>query len=124
MKRTFLFLLILLNVGFSEAQVQYAFFAGPQTTSALYLVCDMKQPTTFKFGLMAGGALKIPFEGKLSFFPSMYYSLKGYKVTLNDAAFPPSETAKNNNLSVHTVEIAPLFHIDLSRDPSHFFLRF
>lgn len=109
---------------FSRAQLQIALFGGPQATSAHYTVRDIKQPNDYKLGVMAGAGLKVEFENQLYFFPAMYYSLKGYKVTLNDPAFPPTEYAKNNNTTIHTIEIAPLLQVDFSKKPSHFFVRF
>ena len=117
-------LLIIFCSLFSQAQVQFAAYGGPQATSAKYTVNNKKQPTQFKYGIMAGIGAKVPFENQLYFFPAIYYSLKGYKVTLNDPAFPPTEYAKSNNTTIHTVEISPMFQIDLSKNPSHFFLRF
>ncbi|MGZ8537980.1 MAG: porin family protein [Flavisolibacter sp.] len=108
----------------SNAQVRLAAYAGPQLTSAHYTVNENKQPTSWKFGVMAGVSAKVPFDNQLYFFPSIYYSLKGYKVTLNDPAFPPTKFAKNNNTTLHTVAIAPLFHIDLTKNISHPFVRF
>jgi hypothetical protein len=75
-------------------------------------------------GGMAGIALKIPFENRLYFFPSVSYSLKGYEVVLKDPASPPTELALNNNTTLHTIEIAPLFQIDFSSRPAHSFIRF
>jgi hypothetical protein len=109
---------------FCHAQVQFAVFAGPQATTAHYTVDEKKQPATWKIGAMAGGAVKVPFDNKLFFFPSIYYSMKGYKVTLNDPSFPPTQFAKNNDVTVHTVEISPLFQIDFNKQPQHFFVRF
>lgn len=108
----------------THAQVQFAGFAGPQASSARYLVRDARQPTQYKFGGMAGVAAKVEFDNQLYFFPSVFYTLKGYKVTLKNSAFPPTELATNNNVSVHTVEIAPLFHFDFNRKLAHFFVRF
>lgn len=107
-----------------KAQVQLAFFAGPQATSARYTVTKIRQPAQFKYGLMAGMASKVEFENQLYFFPSVYYSIKGYKVSLNNPAFPPTEFAKNNNTTLHTIEIAPLFQIDFNKKPAHPFVRF
>lgn len=107
-----------------HAQVQLAFFAGPQTTSARYLVNNISQPTQYKYGVMAGMAAKVEFENQFYFFPSIYYSLKGYKVTLNNSANPPTEFAKNNNTTIHTIEAAPIFQIDFNKKPSHLFVRF
>src|SRR6187399_3004005 len=117
------FIVILLSAK-TNAQVQWAVFGGAQATSALYKVKDIKQPTQFKYGTMGGVAVKVEFDNQLYFFPSIFYSLKGYKVTLNDSAFPPSELATNNELWVHTVEVAPLLHFDFNKKPAHFFARF
>jgi len=108
----------------SNAQVQFACFAGGQATSARYLVNDSKQPAQYKPGTMGGVAVKVEFDNQLYFFPSVYYSLKGYKVKLNNPAFPPSELAKSNDVTVHTIEVAPLLHFDFNKKPAHFFVRF
>ena len=92
-------------------------------TTARYLVSGVEQPTQFKFGVMAGAGAKVAFENNIYFFPAVYYSLKGYKVTLNNPSYPPTELAKNNNTTIHTIEFAPLIHIDLSKNPSHLFIR-
>lgn len=97
---------------------------GPQLTSANYKVEDEKQPTDFKIGGQAGVTVKVPFENQLYFAPSIYYSLKGYKVSLNNPSFPPGEDAMSNNVSVHTLEIAPLLHFDLSKKTAHPFIQF
>jgi hypothetical protein len=107
-----------------QAQVQFAFFAGPQTTSARYMVNRIKQPATFKYGYMGGVASKVEFDNQLYFFPSVYYSLKGYKVTLNNPAFPPAEHAKNNNTTIQTIEVGTLFQYDFNKTAAHFFVRF
>ncbi|MFL5809594.1 MAG: porin family protein [Flavisolibacter sp.] len=104
--------------------MRFAVYAGPQTTSASYKVEDEKQPTAWKYGAMAGVSVKVPFDNQLFFFPSIYYSLKGYKVTLNKPSFPPTEFAINNNTTLHTVEISPLFQIDITKKTSHPFVRF
>lgn len=117
-------LLITLFSLFAQAQVQVALFAGPQATTAHYVVNDNTQPSQFKYGVMAGVGMKVPFDNQLYFFPSVYYSLKGYKVTLNDPAFPPTQFAKNNNTTIHTMEVAPLLQLDFSKTPSRFFIRF
>lgn len=108
----------------SNAQVQFACFAGAQATSARYLVNGIKQPTQYKPGTMAGVAAKVEFDNQLYFFPAVYYMLKGYKATLKNPAFPPSELATGVDATVHTIEVAPLFHIDFSKKISHFFVRF
>src|SRR5687767_7042747 len=112
---------LLCGVAFS--QVRVSVFGGPQMTTAKYKVQDEKQPTQFKTGFQLGGSLKVPFENQLYFAPAIYYSMKGYKVNLNAPSFPPSEKAINNETTIHTIEIAPLLHLDLSNQPSHFFVK-
>ena len=124
MRKTSLLLTLFLISLSCLSQVEVLVFAGPQATSANYKIKGEKQPASIKIGAIAGAGLKVPFEHPLYFFPTAYYSLKGYKVTLNDPAFPPTEYAKNNNVTVHTLEIAPLFHFDFSKKPSHVFIRF
>ncbi len=102
----------------------FGVFAGPQTTTASYKVRDIKQETENKYGLQAGVTWKIPFENKLYFAPAFYYTMKGYKVALKDSAYPPGADAISNDVTVHAIEIAPLFNIDLSPDPGHFFIKF
>ena len=117
--------ILVLNCYFiTEAQVRLAAYAGPQIMTARYLVNENKQPASWKTGVMVGISAKVPFDNQLYFFPSVYYSLKGYKVTLNDPSFPPTQFAKNNDATLHTVAIAPLFQIDLTKNPSHPFVRF
>jgi hypothetical protein len=120
--------LIIICVSFftlkSNAQVQFAGFAGLQATSARYLVNGIKQPNKYKPGTMGGIAVKVEFDNQLYFFPAVFYNLKGYKVTLNNPAFPPSELAKAVDVTVHTIEVAPLLHFDFNKKPSHLFVRF
>jgi hypothetical protein len=118
---TFLFIVFSYIV---SAQVQVVVFAGPQISSARYIIKDEKQATGFKTGIHGGAALKVPFDNNLYFFPALYYSLKGYTVDFNQHASPPSLQALNNNTTLHTIEIAPLFQVDLSRKASHAFIRF
>jgi hypothetical protein len=116
---------LLLAISFSaSAQVQMTVFGGPQITSARYSVGDTIQPTQYKTGFMFGAGAKVVFDKGFYFFPAIYYSMKGYKVTLHNPSFPPTELALDNNTTIHTIEIAPLFQIDLSSNTSHFFLRF
>lgn len=124
MSRPFLALVFVIFFIQCRAQVQFSFLAGPQASSARYLVNGEKQPAGFKYGFMGGVAAKVEFDNQLYFFPSVYYSHKGYKVTLNDPAFPPTEYAKNNNTSLQTIEIAPLFQYDFNKKLSHVFMRF
>jgi hypothetical protein len=99
-------------------------YAGPQVSSAVYKVNDVEQSTEKKNTMMGGLSLKVPFEKNLYFFPSVYYSQKGFTVDLKNGAYPPSEKAINNDMDLHTIEFAPLLQLDLSKKPSHFFLRF
>jgi hypothetical protein len=116
---------LLLVITFSaSAQVQMTVFGGPQITTARYSVRDTVQPTQYKPGFMVGAGAKVVFDKGFYFFPAIYYSMKGYKVTLHNPSFPPTELALDNSTTIHTIEIAPLFQIDLSGSPSHFFVRF
>jgi hypothetical protein len=107
-----------------HAQVQVSLFAGPQATSARYLINTHKQSTSSKIGMMGGVGLKVPFENNLFFAPAVYYSVKGYKVTFQDTASPPSIKALNNDVQLHTVEFAPLLQLDFNKTASHLFVRF
>jgi len=118
-----LFLVIIISTNVIS-QVRMGVLAGPHYTSANYKVNDKKQPTDYKMGGQAGITAKIPVEYQLYFAPTVYYSLKGYKVKLNDPSFPPGEDAMSNNVSVHAIEIAPLFHFDLSKNAAHPFIQF
>ena len=115
--------LILSNSFITRAQTRFCFFAGPQTTTVHYVVRGSEQSTDFKFGFQAGAGAKIEFDNRLYFTPAIYYSLKGYKVVLKQAAYPPGLLALNNNTSVHTLETAFLLQYDFSSSPSHYFLK-
>lgn len=115
------FLIMCFECSFS--QVKLAVFGGPQMTTAKYKIEEEKQPVKFKPGFQLGATLKVPFENQLFFAPTMYYSMKGYKVTLKTPSFPPSELAINNETTLHTLELAPLLHFDFSTQPSHFFVK-
>lgn len=121
------FILFLLVIGISLhdlAQPVLGIFAGPQMSSSKYTVDGVKQPNTYKYGFHAGAELKVPFDNNLYFTPRAFYSLKGYKVTLNQRAFPPDTTAVNNNTTIHTFELAALLQYDFGKQPSVFFIRF
>ena len=92
-------------------------------TTAKYKVEEEKQPTEFKPGQL-GATIKIPFDNQLYFGPAMYYSMKGYKVTLNSIFFATCKLLINNETTIDTIEIAPLLHLDFSNQPSHFFVKF
>lgn len=108
----------------TEAQNILSLFAGPQATTASYKVNDIRQQTETKFGFHAGIDMKVPFEGPLFFRPSVFYSLKGYKVQFTQHVYPPDPDASGNDVSIHTFQIAPLFQVDLSPNPNHFFIGF
>ena len=122
--RAFVFCLMIFSYKASFSQVSFGVFGGPQMTTAKYKVEEEKQPTEFKPGFQLGATLKVPFDNQLYFGPAVYYSMKGYKVTLNNPSFPPTEVATNNETTIHTIEIAPLLHLDFSKQPSHFFIKF
>ncbi|MBI1343422.1 MAG: outer membrane beta-barrel protein [Terrimonas sp.] len=118
---TFFFFITLHGV--TRAQVRYSFFAGPQLNTASYKINGKKQDTKFKPGFQLGAGLKVPFDTKLYFTPAVFYSLKGYKVSLTAPSFPPDSLAINNNVTVHSFELAFLLQYDFSEDADHFFLR-
>jgi len=107
----------------ASAQIQLNVFAGPQGTSARYVIRDKVESTNMKFGFQAGAGLKMQWEGRLYFTPQAFYSLKGFKVTLDRTSNPPDELATDNDITLHTFELAALLQYDLSSNPSHFFLR-
>lgn len=115
---------VLLMVISSSAQVDIGFFAGPQVSSARYSVAGEKQSTSSKYGFHVGTTVKIPFENHLNFAPSLFYSLKGYDVTLKKPSVLPDSTAINNSTTIHTAEIAALFQYDFKLSGSHFFIKF
>lgn len=114
---------ILTFSGYGNAQTEVGIFAGPQATTADYKVQSVKQSTNMKYGFQAGMQLKIPFDNKLFFAPAVFYSLKGYKVKLNGFAYPPDVNAVDNNVTMHSVELAALLQFDLGNKPSHFFIK-
>lgn len=118
-----LFFLAALYTQETFSQIAVGIFGGPQLTSAKYKVAEIKQPVSFKPGIQLGATIKVPFENNLYFGPAIYYSTKGYKVTLNKPAFPPTEFAKNNETTIHTIEIVPMLHYDFSAKPAHFFVK-
>jgi len=122
--RSFIFLTIIFLAFKTTAQVQFSIFAGGQMTSARYLVNGIKQPSQYKPGTMGGVAAKVEFDNQLYFYPAVYYCLKGYKVTLKNPSFPPSEFATSNDVTLHTIEVAPLFQYDFNKKLSHLFVRF
>lgn len=105
------------------AQVNIGIFAGPQITSARYSVNSEKQSTSSKYGFQLGTNLKVPFENKLYFAPAIFYSLKGYKVKLDQPSPLPDPLAIDNNTTIHTFELAALLQYDFTGNPDHFFVR-
>ena len=108
-----------------NSQVQFGIFAGPQVMGVRYTIDDKKQESSLKIGMNAGLQIKVPFENKLSFAPSIMYNLRGYKVSkFIGIAFPPDSSAVNVNTSFHTIELAFLLQHDFNIEPGHFFIRF
>jgi hypothetical protein len=105
------------------AQVQVGIFAGPQATGVRYLINENKQESGLKFGLNAGMQLKVPFENRLSFAPSVMYNLRGFKVKFSAPSFPPDSFAIDNSISFHTIELAFLLQHDFTTDAGHWFFR-
>lgn len=104
-------------------QVDFGVIAGPQMTSAKYTVKSTKQETESKFGFILGGTMRAQFEGNLFFAPAAFYSLKGYKAKLTIPSYPPDSGAVDNNVTVHTFEIAPMLQYNFSNGPDHFFIK-
>ena len=115
--------IILLLTLFANSQVEYGVFAGPQLTGARYNIRGIKQESTSKVGVNAGIQMKVPFEGRLSFAPSVMYNLRGYKVKFDRPASPPDSSAIDNNTSFHTFELAFLLQHDFNLKPGHYFIR-
>ncbi|MBL0232919.1 MAG: PorT family protein [Chitinophagaceae bacterium] len=107
----------------SFSQVQWSLFAGPQASSAHYVISDKKQSTEMKFGFQLGGGLDVQWENRLYFSPQVFYSMKGYKVKLTRSSFPPDSLAIDNDVTMHSFEFATLLHYNFSDNPSHFFMR-
>jgi hypothetical protein len=92
-------------------------------TTAQYKVEGQKQNMASKYGFQVGVGAKIPFEEKLFFAPSFYYSMKGYKVDFTRFAAPPSLLATNNNTVIHTVETAFLLQFDFGKGPGNLYFK-
>jgi len=123
MKILFSAITLLLTIT-ANCQVEYGLFAGPQATGVRYMINDIKQESSLKIGINAGFQMKVPFEGRLSFAPSIMYNLRGYKVKFDSPSFPPDLSAIDNNTSFHTIELAFLLQHDFNLEPGHFFIRF
>ncbi len=113
----------LLSVNVIFAQNQLSVFAGPQATTARYTLLGQKQDMKMKYGFQAGVQMKTLFEGQIFFAPAVFYSMKGYDVTFNGISDPPDVNATTNNTTIHTLELAALIQVDLSKSPSHAFIK-
>lgn len=128
MKKLNLLILCLIAAAPVFSQVEFGAFAGPQMTYASYFTPEInlgktKQATSSKIGFQAGGMLRVQFDGKLFFAPMVFYSMKGYKVTFSRPSLPPDSSAVDNDVTLHTLEFAPLFQYNFSDDPAHFFIK-
>jgi hypothetical protein len=107
----------------APAQTSFGIFGGPQSTTARYTIDGTKQKTGYKYGYQGGICWDVPLEGSIHFTPALFYSLKGYNVTYNKPAYPPDLTATDNNVVLHTFEIATMLQFNLSEKPAHFFIK-
>ncbi|HEX7844414.1 MAG TPA: porin family protein [Chitinophagaceae bacterium] len=123
MKLFILSIATLLSFFAANSQVQFGLLAGAQATSADYTIGGKKQETSYKPGGQVGVNFKIPIEGRLSFAPQLFYSMKGYKVKYNRFMYPPDGDAIDNNTTFHNVELALPLQYDFSYSASHWFLR-
>ncbi|HET9746811.1 MAG TPA: porin family protein [Chitinophagaceae bacterium] len=124
MKILFSAIVLLLTIS-AHSQLQYGVFAGPQVTDVRYTIDEKRQESSVKLGINAGFQMKVPFEGRLSFAPSIMYNLRGYKVDkFVGIAFPPDSLAANVDTRFHTIELAFLLQHDFNLRPGHFFIRF
>ena len=124
MKKIIFIAVLLISSVFCYAQVEVVIFGGPQISTAKYTVNGKKQSTTNKYAIQFGTNLKIPFDNKLYFSPAIFYSLKGYKVKLNQPSILPDKLAIDNITTIHTFELAALLQYDFSTRPKHFFVKF
>lgn len=123
MKILFSAIILLLSISVNS-QVRLGAFVGPQVTGVRYVIDEKKQESSLKLGVNAGLQMKVPFEGRLSFAPSIMYNLRGYKVKFDKPSFPPDRSAVDNNTSFHTVELAFLLQHDFNTNDAHYFIRF
>lgn len=127
-KISLLFLSAVLFQAIAFAQPEFGVIAGAQTTWAAYSTPEInlgktKQKTDMKYGFQAGAIAKMQFEGKLYFAPQVFYSMKGYKVTLTRPSLPPDSLAVDNDVTLHTFELAPLLQYNFSEADGHFFIK-
>lgn len=124
MKRTGLFIASLCIMFFTNGQSVLSFFGGPQTTSAKFTIGPDLQNTESKIGFHFGIAKKINFDNQIFFYPSVSYSLKGFKVSLQNPSSPPGLDIAYNNTTMHTIDFSPHLQVDFSKSTSHLFFRF
>jgi hypothetical protein len=125
MKKTILFfsVLVFFSHNCHSQKPFFGMFAGPQALSTKYMIRHVKQANENKYGFQAGFGWKVPFEAPMFFSPAVFYSLKGYKVTFNQFAYPPDTAARDNNTTIHTLELAFLLQVDMSKKPNHVFVK-
>ena len=128
MKKIGLLLLWIAAAQAVYAQAEFGVFAGGQTTWASYSTPEInlgktQQETEMKYGFQLGGMMRVQAEKRLYFSPAAFYSLKGFKVTLTRPSLPPDSTAVDNDVTLHTFEIAPLLQYNFSDNPGHFFIK-
>ncbi|RYY98903.1 MAG: PorT family protein [Chitinophagaceae bacterium] len=114
----------LVSLAAPAQKTQYGVFAGAQLTNAHYVLHGRQQKTEAKPGAHFGVMLSIPFENRLVFTPSLYYSLKGFKVALTDTSSLPGVDAVANDITLHSVELAPLFTIYMGKGTARPFVQF
>jgi len=129
MKKIVASLILLLLFTSLRSQITWYVFAGPQATSAKYSVplpnkTYEKQESSYKFGFQAGVGIKVPFDVQIFFSPSVFYSLKGYKVNeFKHSPVMPASEANDQDMTLHTFEISPMLQFDFTNSPSHFFIK-
>ncbi len=113
----------LLFATYLTAQVKIGIVGGVLQNSADYRISNVKQEVSNKYGFLLGATAKVPFEGIFFFSPSAQYTLKGFKASFDRISRIPDSAAIANNVTLHTLELAPLFQFDFSKKPSHFFIK-
>jgi hypothetical protein len=119
MKQPSLLVILLLTACCGSGQVHVGLFGGGQLSRAHYLIFDRNvnkfpQETRWKYGFQAGAMLRTELERRLHFAPSIFVSRKGFDVTLDRPAFPPDTSAIANDVTLYTLEVAPLMQYYLS----------
>lgn len=118
-------LLVVFALSATLASAQARIFAGALHSSAKYTIRNTKQDTEFKQGFLAGIGLTTQIEGPLYFAPSLHYSQKGYKVTsYNLPSNPPNVDARDNDVSMRSIVLTPLFQVNFSKSENFGFFRF